>query len=80
MPCYDGPYTIIDTDERHSTVTIELPNAPNIFPTFHTSEVLPFIESDTSLFPLCKFEEPLLILTPEGDEEFFIEKIMDEQH
>ena len=30
MPHYDGPYTIIDTDERHSTVTIELPNAPNI--------------------------------------------------
>ena len=37
MPRFDGPYTIVDTDEKHSTVTIELPNAPNIFPTFHTS-------------------------------------------
>ena len=79
MPHYNGPYTVIDTDEWHSTVTIELPNAPNIFPTFHTSKVLPFIESDTSLFPSCKFGEPLPILTPKGNEEFFIEKIIDER-
>ena len=37
---FDGPYTIVDTNEIHSTVTIELPNTPNIFPTFHTSEIL----------------------------------------
>lgn len=79
MPRYDGPYTVVGTDKQHSTVTIELPNAPNIFPTFHTSEVLPFIETNTSLFPSRKFEEPLPILTPEGNEEFFIEKIIDER-
>ena len=79
MPRYDGPYTIVDTDEQHLTVTIELPNAPNVFPTFHTSEVLPFIESDTSLFPSCKFEEPPAILNPEGEEEFFIDKILDQR-
>ena len=79
MPRYDGPYTIVGTDEQHSTVTIKLPNAPNIFPTFHTSEVLPFIETNTSLFPSHKFEEPLPILTPKGNEEFFIEKIIDER-
>ena len=69
----------MDTDEQHSTVTIELPNAPNVFPTFHTSEVLPFIESDTSLFPSRKFEEPPAILNPEGEEEFFIDKILDQR-
>jgi len=78
MPRYDGPYTIINTDEKHSTVTIELLNTPNIFPTFHTSEVLHFIENDTTLFPSCKFEEPPPILTPEGNEEFFIDKILDQ--
>jgi len=78
MPCYNGPYKIVDTNEKHSTVTIELPNALNIFPTFHTSEVLPFIKNDNSLFPLCKFEEPPPILTPEGEEEFYINKILDQ--
>lgn len=78
MPCYDNPYTIVDMDEQHSTVTIELPNAPNIFPTFHTSEVLPFIENNPSLFPSCKFKEPPLILNPKGDEEFFIDEILDQ--
>lgn len=75
---YDGPYTIIDTDKEHSTVTIELPNAPNIFPTFHTSEIMPFIENNASLFPSRTFEEPPPILTPEGSEEFFIDKILDQ--
>ena len=79
MPRYDGPYTIVDTDEQHSTVTLELPNAPNIFPTFHTSEVLPFIENNPVLFPSRKFEEPPPILNPEGDEEFFIDKILDQR-
>lgn len=76
MPHFDGPYTVVNTDEKHSTVTIELPKAPNVFPTFHTSEILPFIKN---VFPSCKFEEPLPILTPEGNEEYFIERILDER-
>jgi len=77
MPHYDGPYTIIDIDEDHSMVTLDLPNSPNIFPVFHTSQVLPYIESDTSLFPSWCFEEPPPIITPEGNEEFFVNKILD---
>ena len=56
---------------KNIPVTIELPNTPNIFPTFHTSEVLPFVESDTSLFPSHKFNEPLPILTPEGEKKIY---------
>ena len=80
MPCYDGPNMIMNTDEHHSTVTLELPNAPNIFPTFHTSEVLPFIKNNPVLFPSQKFEEPPPILTPQGNKEFFIDKILDQHH
>lgn len=79
MPRYDGLYTIVDMDEKHSTVMIKLPNASNIFPTFHTSEVLPFVENNNSLFPSQKFEEPPPILTPEGKKEFFINKILDQR-
>jgi hypothetical protein len=74
---YDSPYTIIDVDKDHSTVTLDLPNSPNIHPVFHTSEVLPFLESNTSLFPSRKFLEPDLIITADGDEEFYIERILD---
>ena len=77
MPRFDGPYTIIDMDEQHSTVTLDLPNSPNIHPTFHTSEVLPYIESDTTLFPSRRFEEPNPIITNDGDEEYYIERILD---
>ena len=77
MPRYDGPYTIIETDEKHSTVTLDLLHSTNIFPTFHTSQVIPYIESDTEKFPSCRFEEPDPIITEEGNEEQYIDKILD---
>jgi len=80
MPHYDGPYTIIDTDEAHSTVTLDLPNSPNIFPTFHTSQVIPYIESDMEKFLSHHFEEPEPIITEEGHEEQYIDKILDMRH
>lgn len=77
MPCYDGPYTITDVDEQHSTVTLDLPNSPNKIPTFHTLQVIPYIESDTEMFPSRHFEEPNPIITEDGIEEQFIDKILD---
>ena len=77
MPLYNSPYTITNVDEKHSTITLNLPNSPNIFPVFHTSEILPFMESDISLFPSRRLEEPPPILTEDSDEEYFIEKILD---
>lgn len=76
MPCYNGLYTIIDVDEKHLTITLDLPNSPNICPTFHTSEILPYIESDTTLFPSHHFKEPDPIETDVGDKEFYIECIL----
>ena len=40
MPHYDGPFHIKSTDEKHLTVTLDLPNLPNILLVFHTSEML----------------------------------------
>jgi hypothetical protein len=39
MPYFDGPYTIIDTHPETSNYTLDLPNSPNIFPTFHASQL-----------------------------------------
>ena len=78
MPRFDGPYTIKNTDERHSTVTLDLPNLPNFFPIFHTSELRPFLENDNSLFPSRALIPPEPI-TIDGQQEFFIDKIVDER-
>ena len=79
MPRFDGPYTIIDIDEEHSTVTLDLPNSPNAVPTFHTSEVVPYKENDAELFPNREFSRPPPITTEDGNEEYFIRDIIDER-
>jgi Integrase zinc binding domain len=55
MPRFDGPYTVTNINPDHSTVTLDLPNSPNIFPTFDTSMVIPYIKNDPTLFPNCEF-------------------------
>jgi len=35
LPCFDRPYPVVDTHPEASTVTLDLPNQPNAFPTFH---------------------------------------------
>ena len=79
MPRFDGPYTIVDIDEEHSTVMLDLLNLPNAVPTFHTSEVVPYKENDAELFPNHKFSRPPLITTKDGNEEYFIHNIINER-
>ena len=80
MPQHDGLYTILNVNEDHFTVTLDLPNSPNICLTFHTSEILPYIESDTTLFPSCRFEVELNpIVTDDSDEKYFVEHILNAQ-
>ena len=61
--CYDGPYNIIDAHAATSNYTLELPNNPNTYPTYHTSELKNFVPNDPILFP--------------GLEEFLVEEILD---
>ena len=79
MPRFDGPYTIVETDAEHSTVTLDLPNTPNAFPTFHTSVVLPYIKNDATLFPGREFDMPAPITTEDGEEEYYVRDIVDER-
>ena len=80
MPRFNGPYTIVDIDEENSPVTLDLPNSPNIFPTFHTSVVVPYLENDMTLFLGREFCKPTPITTKEGTEEYFTRDIIDERH
>jgi hypothetical protein len=78
MPRFDGPFKVVHTDEKHSTVTLDLPNAPNAFPVFHTSEIRPFLKNDNDKFPGRALNPPKPLLI-NGEQEFFIEKIVDER-
>ena len=78
MPCFNGPFIIKNTDEKHSMVILDLPHLPNIFPVFHTSEIKPFTENDNSLFPSRALIPPNPV-TLDGHQEFFVDKIVDER-
>jgi hypothetical protein len=78
MPRFDGPYKIIETDEKHSTVTLDLPEHSTLFPVFHTSEIKPFKENDNSLFPTRTLHPPDPVAI-DGHREYFVDKIVDER-
>lgn len=79
MPRFDGPYTILDAHPETSTYTLDLPNSPNIFPTFHSSQLRQFHANDSSLFPSRELPRPGPVVTEDGQHENFIEKIIDER-
>ena len=79
MPRYDGPYTVIDVHPETSNYTLDLPNTPNIFPTFHSSYLIPAKPNDWNLLLSREYNKPTLIITPDGEEEYFVERILDER-
>ncbi len=79
MPWFDGPYIVIHANLSLSSYTIEMPNSPNIFPTFHPSELKHFFDNDSSLFPSREHQAPGLVVTNDGIKEFHIDKIIDQQ-
>jgi Chromo (CHRromatin Organisation MOdifier) domain len=77
FPRYDGPYNIIDEHSATSNYTLELPNNPNTYPTYHASELKNFVANDPVLFPGREQSQPLPVLTEDGLEEFLVQEILD---
>jgi hypothetical protein len=76
MPRYDGPYQIVDVHHAASTITLDMPNAPNLFPTFHTSNIKPWHANDDDKYPSRSLEQPGPIEV-NGSEEFLVDSILD---
>ena len=70
MPCFDGPYLVIDTFPEASMVTLDIPNAPNLFPTFPTSHVKPFKNNDNTKYPSHSLAKPGPIVMDSTPEHF----------
>ena len=72
MPQFDGPYLIINTHPEASTITLDMPNTPNLFPTFHISNVKPWYPNDNTKYPSCLLEQPGPIDVNRSEEFLFI--------
>jgi hypothetical protein len=79
MPRFDGPFTVLKANPAKSAYTLDLPNEPNRFPTFHGSLLRRFIPNDNNLFPSHELSQPGPVVTPDGEEEWLINRIMDER-
>lgn len=51
LPCFDSPYIVTKSHPEFSTYTLKMPNLPNVFPTFHASQLKRFVANDPDLFP-----------------------------
>jgi len=64
-----------------SAYTLDLPNSPDMFLTFHASILKWFHPNDPDLFPSHEHTQPGPIVTAKGVEEYTIKKIINEcQH
>jgi len=79
MPCFDGPYRVTAAYPTTSTYTLDMPSVPNVFPTFHASQLRRFVPNDPTLFPTRVRQHPAPIITADGSEEATIERILEER-
>jgi len=77
MPRFNGPYTTTHANPNKSTYTLDLPNEPNCFPTFHASHLLRHVPNNNELFPSCQLIKPGPIVTNSGEDKWLIDRIMD---
>jgi hypothetical protein len=62
-----------------SSYTLDLPNEPDHFPTFHASLLRKFHPNDDNLFPSRKLAQPGPVITEDGAKEWLIDRIIDER-
>ena len=77
MPRFNGPFCILDVDHKGSMMILDMPGSSNIFPKISMSGIKPYKENNAVLFPSCEFQK-IPIITPQGEQEFFVEQIVGE--
>jgi len=79
IPCFDGPYNIVNSMPEFSAYTLDSLNSLNIFPTFHASQLKHFMENDGLLLwkMMDCWKMTDCCMTLEGLEEYTIERILD---
>jgi len=78
MPRFDGPFVVTKANTAKSAYTLDLPNKPDRFPTFHAAQLRKHIPNDDKKFPARKLPQPGPVITLDGQEEWLIDRILDE--
>lgn len=68
---------VIDFHPETSNYTIDLPNNPDMYNTFHASQLKHHVANNDALFPSRRMEAPLPVVTSDGLEEHLIDQIID---
>ena len=76
---FDGPFLVTKTHPEKSSYTLELPNEPDCFATFHAPLLRPHVPNDNDLYPSRRFAQPGPVVTADGTEEWVIDCIIDER-
>ena len=77
VPRFDGPYHVTGTHPETSSYRLHLPDRPDVFPSFHASQLRRHITNDVDLFPSRELPKPGPVLTESGMTEYHIEAIID---
>jgi hypothetical protein len=56
FPRWDGPFTVTRSFPETSSYSLDLPNLPNMFPTYHASLLKRHNKNNASLFPSHELE------------------------
>jgi len=79
LPHFDGPFLVTKSHPKKSLYTLELPNEPDRFATFHASLLCPHVpNNNNNLYPLHQLAQPGPIITEDSAEEWLIDRIIDE--
>ncbi len=75
---FDGKYKIIAAYPETSVYSINMPNAPLMYTTFHVSKSRPYCKNDSALFPSRILPQPGPVVMSEGEVELLVDSIIDE--
>jgi len=76
---YDGPYTVEKAFPERSVYTLDMPNSPNLYPTFHAALLLKYMPKNPSSFPGRVRKHLGTIIMEDGEVEWWVESILDER-
>ena len=79
MPRYDSLYTVEKAFPDHSVYTLDMPNSPDLYPTFHAALLSKYVPNDSGLFPGRVRKHPGTIITEDSEVEWWVESILDER-
>jgi hypothetical protein len=79
MPCFDGPYEVVEANPDTSTYSLKLPFSDVKVEGFHGRLLKPWKPNNPLLFPDRQLPEPAPTLNPDGEPEWLVEKIVDQR-